>query len=81
MIPSFIFKSGQLYKRKGITVDENNLRCYDLYLDQDLEHLCLMAIQGTKKEGDINISFSNLFNIKSNFDLSLHSVWSVDRQD
>ena len=71
-----IIEFGQPAKCDGGAMDKDDLRGYDFDVDQDLEDYCQMAILETKGEKDISISYSNLSDLGSDFDLSLHFALS-----
>lgn len=69
-----MIESGQPPKRDGAAVDEDDLGGYDFDLDRDLEDPCQMATYGTEGEEDMGVSFSNLSDLGSDSDSSLHSA-------
>lgn len=71
-----IIEFGQSLKRDGAAVDEDNLGGYDFNLDQDLKDPRQMATRETEGEEDMGVSFSNLFDLGSNSNSSLHSALS-----
>lgn len=79
--PSLIIESGQPPKRDGAAVDENDLGGYDFELDQDLEYPRQMATRKTEGEEDMGVSFSNLSDLGSDSDSSLHSALSQIARD
>lgn len=79
--PPLIIESGQPPKRDGAAVNEDDLGGYNFDLDQDLEDPCQMATRETKGEEDMGVSFSNLSDLGSDSDSSLHSALSQIARD
>ena len=71
-----IIKSRQPLKRDEAAVDENDLKNYDFDFDQNLENFCQIAIYKTEKKEDMDIFYSNLSDLSSDFDSSLYFVLS-----
>lgn len=71
-----IIESRQLLKHDGTAINKNNLKGYDLDFDQDLEDFYQMTIHKIKRKEDISVSFANLFNLGSCFNLNLYSALS-----
>lgn len=70
-----IIESGQPPKCDEAMVDKDDLEGYDFNFDQDLEDSHQMTICETGGEEDMVVSFSNLSDLGSDSDLSLHSTF------